>query len=37
MNFEQNLSAKSYSGKMTNLKLLDMIFWYQTNVVIKNG
>ncbi len=34
---ERNLSAKSYSGKMTNLKLLDMIFWYQTNVVIKNG
>jgi hypothetical protein len=34
---EHNLIAKPFSPKMTNLKLLDMIFWYQTNVVSKNG
>jgi hypothetical protein len=33
---EKNSIAKPYSVKMTNLKLLDMIFWYQANRVSEN-
>lgn len=35
--FEKNSVAKTYSAKMTNLKLLDMIFWYQANKAGENG
>jgi len=34
---EKNSIAKSYSAKMTNLKLLDLIFWYQANRAAKYG
>jgi hypothetical protein len=34
---EKNPIAKSYSFKMTNLKLLDMIFWYETNRARQSG
>ena len=29
--FEKNTIARPYSNKMSDLKLLDMIFWYQSN------
>lgn len=32
---ELNKTGKSFSAKMSDLKLLDMIFWYQANVVTK--
>ena len=34
---EKNPVAKSYSAKMTNLKLLDLIFWYRANRSDKYG
>ena len=34
---EKNSVAKTYSAKMTNLKLLDMIFWCQANKASENG
>ncbi len=30
-------NGRSFSDKMTNLKLLDLIFWYQANEVASNA
>lgn len=35
--FDNHPIARSYSAKVTNLKLLDMLFWYQTNIICKKS